>query len=179
MATIKIKGYEFTAAPIRDSFDRRALQLRNKIIESLGKIGLTEDDIDLNLEPSAIRSAPAYVSWYLEGYHLHFSYKAAKRHADNLLIVQTVIRLEVDALLSGKKTIDEFIHDFSEESDIKEQRRMARETLGVAPEETNLDTITESFKKLAKKYHPDMPEGELEKFKKINLAHKMLRRELQ
>ncbi|MBS3114183.1 hypothetical protein J4448_03705 [Candidatus Woesearchaeota archaeon] len=32
---------------------------------------------------------------------------------------------------------------------------------------------------MAKKYHPDMPEGNVDKFKEINRAHKILRRELQ
>ncbi len=179
MTTIKVKGYEFSAVPIRDSFDRRALQFKNKIIAALGKIGLTDDDIDLKLEPSAVKSAPAYVSWYLDGYHLHYSYKASKKYAENLYIVQKVIELEVDALLSGQKTVEEFLHDFSEEKDIREKRREAREILGVASEITDLDLITVSYKELAKKYHPDMPEGNPEKFKEINLAHKILRRELQ
>jgi len=32
---------------------------------------------------------------------------------------------------------------------------------------------------LAKKYHPDMSEENVDKFKEINRAHKILRRELQ
>ena len=39
--------------------------------------------------------------------------------------------------------------------------------------------IDKKYKVLAMKYHPDMPDGNLEKFKAINNAHKMLKRELE
>ena len=179
MKTIKVKGYELTTAPIRDSFDRRALQFKNKIITSLGRIGLTEDDIDLELEPSAVKNVPAYASWYLQGRHLHYSYKGSRTYAENLYVVFRVIELEVNALLSGQKTAEEFIRDFSEDKDIKDKRKEAREILGVAHDATDLDQINQNYRELAKKHHPDMPEGNPEKFKEINLAHKTLKRELQ
>ena len=39
--------------------------------------------------------------------------------------------------------------------------------------------IDVKYKELAKKHHPDMPSGNLEKFKEINNAHKTLKKELQ
>ena len=59
MTTINVKGHEFAAMSIKDSFDRRALQYKNKIIAALRKIGLTEDDIDIELEAVAAKTAPA------------------------------------------------------------------------------------------------------------------------
>ena len=49
MANLKIKGYEFNAFIAKDSFDRRAILFRNNILEYLGKLGLTEDDIDIKI----------------------------------------------------------------------------------------------------------------------------------
>lgn len=178
MAPIKVKGYEFDAVSIRDSHDRRAVQIKNKIIGSLGRIGLTEDDIDVPLESGAFRFAPAGVTWYIEGHRLHYSFQS-KKFVENLYVVSKVIELEVNALLEGTKNLDEFIRDFSEDKDVQEQRLKARELLGVSKESLDFEDIDAKYKALARKYHPDMPEGSVEKFKEINNAHKILKRELQ
>ena len=179
MTTIKVKGYEFAVAATKDSFDRRALQYKNKIITSLGKIGLSEDDIEIEIKPVAFKSAPASASWYLSGNYLHYSYKSARKYVENLYVVLKVIELEVDALLSGQKTPEEFIGEFSEEKDVEHRRKAAREVLGVDAESIDLQHIDSKYKELAKQHHPDVPGGDTEKFKEINHAHKILRRELQ
>lgn len=179
MAIIKVKGYGINAISIRDSFDRRALQYKNRIIATLRKIGLTEDDIEIELEAVAVKNAPASASWYLGGHYLHYSYKSAKKYVENLYIVFKVIELEVNALLAEQKTPEEFISEFSEDKDVGDKRKEAREILGVAPDALDMNNINLKYKALAKKYHPDMPGGNTEKFKEINHAHKILRRELQ
>lgn len=179
MAAIKIKMHEFDAISIKDSFDRRALQYRNKIVSTLRKIGIKEDDVDIELEAASVKSAPAFASWYIAGHRLHYSYKSPKKYVENLYIVFKVIELEVNALLAGQKTQQEFISEFSEWDDFEEKRKEAREILGVAPDALDLDDINSRYKDLAKKYHPDMPDGNADKFREINNAHKILRRELQ
>ena len=179
MAIIKVKGYDIDAVHIRDSFDRRALQYKNRIIATLRKIGLSEDDIEIELEAVAVKNAPASASWCMDGHYLHYSYKAAKKYVENLYIVFKVIELEVNALLAEQKTPEEFISDFSEDEDVDDKRKEARAILGVAPDILDLGYIDLKYRALAKKYHPDMPEGNTEKFKEINHAHKILRRELQ
>ena len=42
-----------------------------------------------------------------------------------------------------------------------------------------MEEINQKYKVLAKKCHPDMPDGNIEIFQKLNKAHKLLRRELQ
>ena len=179
MTTINAKGYEFSIAPIRDSFNRRAVQYRNKIIAALKRTGLTEDDIDIELETQASKVAPASASWYFKGHYLYYSYSSTPRYIENLYIVFRVIELEVNALLAGKKTEEEFISEFTEEKDIKDRRKNARDVLGVDEGDIDLKNIDSRYKELAKIHHPDMPGGNIEKFKQINHAHKVLRRELQ
>lgn len=179
MVTIQVKGFDINVPPIRDSYDRRAVQYRNSIIETLRKLNLTEDDIDVKLEPSGYRFAPASVSWYVDGHHLYYSYKLAKKYVENLYVVLKVIDLEVQALLAGHKTMDEFMSDFMEGQDIEEQRKEARATLGIEPHVVDTAVIDSTYKDLAKKNHPDMPGGDTEKFKAINRAHKILKRELR
>ena len=179
MAIIKVKGHEFAAITIKDSFDRRALQYRNKIVANLRKLGLTEDDIEVDLEAVAVKNAPASASWYFGSHYLHYSYRAAPKYVENLYVVSKLIELEVSALVSGEKTPEEFITEFSENKDIKTRRKEAREILGVDENSIDLENIDSRYKELAKKYHPDMPEGNISKFKQINHAHKVLRRELQ
>ena len=51
--------------------------------------------------------------------------------------------------------------------------------LEVDKETLDLNLINEQYKSLAKEHHPDMPNGDMEKFKQINNAHKILKRELE
>ena len=179
MTNLKIKGHEFNAIIAKDSFHRRAVQYRNKIIDTLRMIVLTEDDAEIPVEPVAVKKSPASATWYFEGYHLHYSYQSSGRFVDNLYVVFKVIEFEVNALLNGGKTINDFISEFSEDNDVKKQREEAREVLGVSHDTTNLDLIDKKYKELAKQHHPDMPNGDINKFKVINRAHKILKRELE
>jgi len=179
MTTITIKGHEFEALLVKDSYSRRALQYKNKIITALIKIGLTSDDVIIDIEPVAIKNIPASATWYAEGYRMYYSYKSAKKYVDNLYVVYKVIEFEVADLLSEKKTFEEFLLDFTEKDDVENMRKEAREILGVEQDVIDINQIDKNYKKLAKKYHPDMPEGDIELFKKINNAHKILKRELR
>ena len=179
MQLLTIKGHEFHAMLVRDSYSRRAIQYKNNIVDTLGKIGVTSDDIGLEIEPVAIKNVPASVTWYAEGYRMYYSYKASQRYVDNLYVVSKVIELEVIHLLEGKKTFEEFLLEFSEKDDVEHTRKEAREILGVGENCLDMDLIDKKYKELARKYHPDMADGDTEMFKKINNAHKVLRRELQ
>jgi hypothetical protein len=179
MATIKVRGYEFNMPTIRDSFNRRAQRFANNILTSLRGIGLTEDDVLVEIEPMAIKRMPASATWYADGYRLHFSYKACTKYVENLFVVSKIIDLEVQAIQEGTKTMEEFIRDFTEEKDVEDERKAAREHLGVAAEELDLDVISKKYKLLARDAHPDMPNGDTEKFKALNRAHKILKRELE
>ncbi|MBI5064677.1 J domain-containing protein [Candidatus Woesearchaeota archaeon] len=82
-------------------------------------------------------------------------------------------------MLAGQKTFEEFISAFTEDDDVEKSRIEAREILGIEKDVTDFEVIDAKFKELAKKAHPDMPTGNTEQFKKINHAHKILRRELR
>jgi uncharacterized LabA/DUF88 family protein len=178
MAIVKIKGHEFNALVIRDSANRRAQQFKNNIISNLRVFGLTEDDIEIELERVAIKRVPAKVEWYQEGQNLHYTYKAGAKYVDNLYVVSKVLELEIKAVINGEKTIEEFVREFSEDEDVEEQRLKARELIGVEPDCLDLVEINKKYKKLAKEAHPDMPNGSTERFKELNNAHKILKREL-
>ena len=178
MTLLKIKGYEFNAITIRDSFTRRAQRFYNNIINTLHSIGISEDDIFIDLEPVAIKQLPASVSWYIEGYHLHYSYKAGTKYVENLFVVSKIIEFEVKQILAGEKTIEQFIFDFSESDEIEKERKEARRLLGVDEDSLDLELMNKKYRELAKETHPDMPTGDTERFKMLNRAHKILKREL-
>lgn len=178
MVMIKVKGYEFDAVAVKDSFNRRALQYKNNIISTLRKIGLNSDDVDIEVEAYAFRNAPAQAIWYIDGHRCHFSHKSRTKYVENLYVVFKVIEFEVNELLAEKKPLNEFIGEFSEDDDLEERRIKARETLGVDKESNDLKEIDAKFKELARIHHPDMEGGDAHKFKEINNAHKVLRREL-
>jgi len=178
MVKINVKGHEFEAVSIKDSFNRRALKFKNNIIASLGKLGLTVDDVDIELESNGMKKAPASVSWYLDRQHLHYSHNSRSKYVENLYVVFKVIDLEVTDLLEEKITIEEFINEFSEDKDVAKKRKEARVVLGLDHDVIDLKVIDKAYKDLAKKHHPDTDTGDTEKFKEINHAHKILKREL-
>ncbi len=178
MTTIKAKGHEFAPVAVRDSSSRKAVQFRNNIILALRKIGVSEEQIDVPMEPLALKKAPASVVWYHDGHRMYYSYNSSK-FVENLYVVAKVIECEVQSVLAEKKTREDFFHDFHEEDDIEEKRKEAREVLGLDHDTKDLEVINQRYKTLAREHHPDTPTGNTEKFKAINHAHKTLRRELE
>ena len=178
MARITVRGHEFSELVIKDSYDRRALQFKNNIIATLKKIGLTEDDLEIVLPRIARMKSVAAASWYFDGRNMYFSYRSGATFVQNLYVVSKVIEAEVAALLSETKTAEEFVRDFMEDRDIEKQRKEARKVLGVPENGVDMELINKSYKEKAKQLHPDVNGGDAEKFKEINNAHKMLKREL-
>ena len=80
-------------------------------------------------------------------------------------------------MLNEEITFEEFSQHFSEDHDIAKKRIEAREILGVDEDCLDVELINKNYKNLARKHHPDMG-GDMETFKKINNAHKTLKREL-
>jgi hypothetical protein len=177
MARISVKGHELNQLLIRDSYDRRAVQFKNTIIESLRKIGVVEDDVDVVLQKVARLKGHAVASWYYDGRNMYFSYKLCSKFIENLYVVSKVIELDVKSLLNEDISPDEFVRRFTEEDDIEERRLEARALLGVDEDCLDIDLINKKYRDLAKTSHPDAG-GDVEMFKKLNHAHKMLKREL-
>ena len=175
---VKIKGFEFKEIIIRDSYNRKALLYKNKIIKSLKKIGLTDDDIEIPMERLAIRKAEASISWYMWSDHLFYSYSRSSKFVENLAMVSNVIEHFLHLLIAEEITPEEFIKLFEEDHNILKKRKEAREIIGVEEDSTDFEAMHKNFKKLSKEHHPDMSNGDTEKFKKINAAHKVLKREL-
>ena len=179
MTAIKTKGYEFEVLIVKDSFSRRAVQFRNNILQSLKKIGLTEDDVDIELEACAFKKVPASATWYFDGHRMYYSYGLGDNFVDNLNIISKVIELEIDAVINERKPLQDFIRAFSEDNNVEEQRKEARVTLGLNTDIKDLGVINQKYKTLARNHHPDTQTGNLEKFKTIYHAHKILKRELE
>lgn len=173
-----IKGHDFKQITLRDSYNRRALQYKNRFIKYIHKFDLTEDDVEIPIEGNAMRKAPASITLYMLDEHLYYSYNKCSKLAENLAMATQVVEYFLGRLLNEEITQEEFIALFEEDKDILEKRKKARETLGVDGDSTDFEKMHENFKKLSKKYHPDMPEGNTELFKKINVAHKILKKEL-
>lgn len=178
LVMVIIKEHEFKQIIIKDSYDRRALQYTNKIISNLRKFGLTEDDMDISIEKVTFRKAQASVSWYMWERHLFYSYNGARKFVENLAMVAQVIEHFLYLLSKDEITQEKFSELFAEDEDILNQRKEAREVLDVEEDSIDFKEMHENFKKLSKEHHPDMPNGNTEKFKKINGAHKILKKEL-
>ena len=175
---VLIKGHEITLPHIRDSFGRRATQIENNIVLILRPLGVERHSIKIPMQALAQRKFPASVSWYFQGRSLKYSYGLMPKFVENLAIIEAVLKLEVARLLSQEILVDEFVREFTEDDDLAQQRIEARKTLCVKPDEMDFEVISKNYKLLAKKYHPDMPDGDHECFQRINAAHKLLKKEL-
>lgn len=179
MVTLKIKGNDLNVVFTTNSATRYATSFRNKIIFSLKKIGVHQDYVRIKEEVFPMRKAGAEVKWYLNGYNCYYSYNREAKYVDNLQVISKLIEVEVEKILDKHKSLEEFMADFKEDEDLIEKRKEARKILELDENETNLEVIDRQFKKMAKEAHPDMSTGSAEKFKKINEAHKILRKELE
>lgn len=178
METTKIKGHSIHVVPAKDSLNRRALQCKNRLITALGRLGVARDDVELELDGYCGREAKAMVTWYYKGHRMQYESTGQKRLIDNLSVVSQVIEKEVGLVLSEKKPLEEFIAEFAEDEDVGDERKEAREFFGLEEGHRDIEEVNKRYKEMAKTLHPDMPTGDSEKFKKLNRAHKILKREL-
>lgn len=109
---------------------------------------------------------------------MYYSHNMQSKFVDNLHVLFKVIEIESNLVLSEKKTFDDFISEFREDSDVDDKRAEARKFFGVDPDLNDIEIISTKYKAMAKELHPDMPTGDTEKFKQLNIAHKILKREL-
>ncbi len=178
MEVIKIKGHSVNFIPTKDSFNRRALQYKNKCISSLEELGTRRDDVELELDGYCGRDAKASIIWYFNGNRMYYEIASQKKYVDNLFILSKIIENEVKLVVSEKKPLEEFIAEFREDEDVHEERKEAREFFGVHEDHKDIEEINKKYKQMARDLHPDMPTGDVEKFKKLNHHHKILKREL-
>jgi len=59
-----------------------------------------------------------------------------------------------------------------------EDFQKALDSLGIVTRFSYID-LKDKYLKLSKKYHPDMPDGDADKFKEINEAYKLLQKYMQ
>jgi hypothetical protein len=181
MATsIKIKNNTILYSPVKDLSSRRMIQFENKIIAELKRLGVHPDFVsDFNSPKLAMAPKRAHIEWGLGNSSCCLTVNREKKYVDNLQLAYLCIKADVDNVLSDNMTITEFESKYAEHGDVHENRKWAREHLGVHHECSDMEEINKAYKELAKLHHPDMEGGSVEKFKTVNEAHKILKRELE
>jgi hypothetical protein len=180
MESFLVKGYSIESKVTKSAYDRKAVLFANTIVEELRKLGIPRDDIEIKTNILGNKNVPALLEFWTQGRYLRFSFSLTKCFIDNLYIISQLVKLEVQDVLEEKKTIQEFLEDFSESSSSKKlalELREAKELLGLDEKESNVELINQEYKKLARKHHPDAG-GDVEEFKKINKAHKLIKKEM-
>lgn len=181
MNTVSVKGHEISVKVTKSAYDRKAVLFANNIIDELKKLNIIRDDIKIETNVLGNRNVPATIEFWAQGHYSRFSYSMTKRFIDNMYVIMKLVEIEVELVLSGKKQMSEFFHVFAADSDRKEIRKdleNAKKTLGLSDDEKNLEVINKAYKELAKVHHPDAPNGDLEEFKKVNKAHKLIKKEM-
>lgn len=179
MPEITIKNRDYKINLTKDSFNRRTIQYYNSILAQFKRLGISNDDVNITEERVTIKRAPAEVSWWINETHCNFSYNKMTKFVDNLLVVLKVVERHIDEVENGETSIEEFIETFKEKHDVSEERANARKFFDLEDNHIDLDTVNKKYKLLAKTLHPDMPEGNIDKFKELNKHHKTLKRELE
>jgi hypothetical protein len=157
---------------------RTAQQHRNKIVQSLKKLGIETDEDDTPIERMPMKKASAFASWYGNNMFCFISHNSQDRYVDNLGIIANLIDLEVQKVINDEEDVNHFLQKYEEDQDILNIRKKARKTLGITEDCMDMDEVNKAYKKLSRNHHPDMESGDEQKFKKINDAHKILKREL-
>jgi hypothetical protein len=180
MNSVIVNGHEIEIQMTKSAYDRKAVQYANSIITELKKLNIQRDDIEINTNILGNKIFPATLEFWFKGYYLRFSYSIARRFIDNLYVIKEFIKIEVNEVLTGKKEFSEFIQFFSTDSkrkDIGKELKNAKVKLGLNEYENDIIIINKAYKKLAKTHHPDIG-GNLEEFKNINKAHKLIKKEM-
>ena len=180
METLSVKGHEIKLKRTKSAYHRHVVLFANKIVEELKQLGFPRDDISIETRIPGNKNEPAVVEFWGKNEYLRFSFSRTKRFVDNLYIIKELIHIEVEEVLSGRKTMHQFIETFSEKGDRKEiskELKNAKLTLGLDEDEDDLDKINNAYRDLAKKHHPDAG-GDMNEFQKINKAHKLIKKEM-
>lgn len=180
MKTLAIKGHEIPLKITKSGTGRKAVQFTNCIVEDLKKLGIIRDNVEIDVQVLGSKRIPATIEFWYKGYYQRFSYSKAGRFIDNLYMIKELITLEVQEVLNGKKSFEDFLYQFQAETSSKEKSKElinARNLLELSKEESDEKVINDAYKVLARKHHPDLG-GDLDKFKEINKAHKLLKKEL-
>ncbi len=173
----RIRGKAIQITPVRDSHGRRVVQSENKIVTILKRLGCHPDGVSFSTERMAMKKTEAWVRFYSPFHKCHISYNAGN-YAENMQAIAQLLTVEEVAIAAGEDTADTFFERYREEGDIDKDRKEARETLGVPEDCKDWKIIDKAYKTLAKAAHPDMG-GSEEQFKKLNKAHKILKKECE
>ena len=179
MVKLNLKGNEFEIKFNPISSSRSAVQFRNSIISSLKKVGVPSHYVSLKEVHNPLSKVGAEVFWYTGDVNCCYNYDRQGSYVNNLQVIAKLIEIEVNKVVNGEKEIQDFVLEFREDDEEAEKRKEARATLQVAQEEKDLEVITKQYKKMAKELHPDTENGDAEKFKRVNEAHKILKKELE
>ncbi len=176
---VKVKGNEIEVPVFTSAFDRRAVQVENRIMATLKMLNIDRDNVELKMERNARLKARAKVCFWFEGRNLSYSYNLCRKFIENLFVVDKVLEREVEKLLDKEISLDEFHREFAEDDKADDKAKEARRILGVSEDEHDFELIGKNYKKLARQFHPDMSGGDEKKFQEINAAHKLIRKELE
>jgi hypothetical protein len=180
MVIVKIKNNSISYSPIKDSFSRRVTQFENNILRELKSIGVDLNNI-ADFDGPKIPFAPkkAHIEWGLGSSNCCITVNKEKKYVDNLQLVNLCLKADVKRVHDGEISLRDFEEKYAESGDVHEKRKLAREQLGLDADCDDMEEINKAYKTLSKKHHPDMEGGCVESFKKINDAHKVLKRELE
>jgi len=180
MPSIEVNGRKIIIEPTRSRFKKTAHVIKQEIIHSLGRIGVTSDFIDLEIPRNPLKyGAPAQISWVINSEDFFYECNVQERYVDNLGVIAKVINQEMYAILNGLKSLGMVLNQFRlghDESGTK--TKTPREIIGVPADIKDFEYIKYKYKSKAKELHPDAG-GNAEDFKQLNEAFTSIKKELE
>ena len=153
--------------------------MSGEIYNSLAKIGITEDFIDLPMPRNPLkRGELAQISWQVNGEDFYYKCDKQERFLDNLGVISKVIAQESYAIRNGLKSFGQVMNQFKIGYDGHAPKtKTPREIIGIEESCKDLGYISYVYKKKAKALHSDTG-GSDKDMAELNEAFNSLKREL-
>ena len=104
MNVFSVKGHEIKVKVTKAGYARKSVVFANNIVEELKKLNIIRDDIKIETNILGNKNLPATIEFWADGHYLRFSFSMTKRFIDNLYIIMKLVEIEVNEVLTKKKT---------------------------------------------------------------------------
>lgn len=152
--------------------------LRDYIYKWLGRIGITKDYISIEHGPYP-RDCWAEVKWQVNGDDYSYKCSSQKDNKNCLAAIEQLVHQEVIFIERGIKTFGQVMSQFRIGYEGKDKFIDPWQVLGVDKKIKDIDYITYKYKTKAKELHPDTGSGDAEKFKELQEAYTVIKKELE
>lgn len=111
MKSIVFLNQEIKYNLITNSHQRRCDHFKNKIYESLSKIGLDFNSVETSEQIHPLSNQEAFAEWSADGFDCKVACNVENRYVDNMQIIASYISQEVQKIMDDEIELHEFLQN--------------------------------------------------------------------